>query len=107
MIAIKGNKAYTIAEAEASSWAARGYDVYGEEGVVERGKGSSVSRAEHDRALSRIAELEAELSAKDGKAKEPTRDELVAKAGELGVAVPSKATKADIEALIEAVEAAG
>ena len=38
MIAIKGNKAYTVAEAEAQAWAARGYDVYGDEGIVERGK---------------------------------------------------------------------
>ena len=107
MIAIKGNKAYTVTEAEAASWAARGYDVYGDEGIVKHGKGSSVSREAHEAALARIAELEAELAAKGGKAKEPTRDDLVARAAELGIEVPSKATKADIEALIEAVEAAG
>ena len=101
MIAIKGNKAYTVAEAEAKTWAARGYDVYGDEGIVERGKGSSVSREAYDKALARIAELEAELAG----GKEPTKADLVAEAEGLGIEVPGKATKAEILALIGAAKA--
>ena len=101
MIAIKGNKAYTVAEAEAQAWAARGYDVYGDEGIVERGKGSSVSREAYDKSLARIAELEAELAG----GKEPTKADLVAEAEALGIDVPGKATKADILALIGAAKA--
>lgn len=104
MIAIKGNKAYTVAEAEAKTWAARGYDVYGDEGIVERGKGSSVSREAYDKALARIAELEAELGA-EAPGKEPTKADLVAEAEGLGIEVPGKATKAEILALIGAAKA--
>lgn len=102
MIAIKANKAYTVAEAEAKSWAARGYDVYGEEGLALHGAGRTVPVEALEEAEARIAELEAKL---EGGSKEPTKAELAAKAAELGVEVPKSATKADIEALIAQAEA--
>ena len=97
MIAIKANKAYTVAEAEAKSWAARGYDVYGEEGLALHGAGRTVPAEALEEAQARIAELEAQMG---GKADGPTRAKLVEEAERLGLAVPSKATKAEIAALI-------
>lgn len=105
MLAVKGNKAYTVSGAEARSYADQGYDVYDDKGLVMRGAGATVPLAEHEKALARIAELEAQL---EGKPAEPTRAELVAKAEALGLAVPSKATKPEILALIaEATGAEG
>lgn len=39
-----------------------------------------------------------------GKAGEPTKAELLARAEALGIEVPPRATKADIEALVEGAE---
>lgn len=114
MIAVKGNKAYTIEGREAKAWAARGYDVYGDDGIVEHGSGKTVSREEHERALARIAELEEALrdlsvdaAVRDGEVyvlDEMKRDDLVELAKRLGAEVPSKATKDQIVALIRAAE---
>ena len=101
MLAIRGNKAYTVSGAEARSYAAQGYDVYDDKGLVMRGAGATVPLAEHEKALARIAELESELAG----GKEPTKADLVAEAEALGIEVPGKATKADILALIGAAKA--
>ena len=101
MLAVKGNKAYTVSGAEARSYAAQGYDVYDDKGLVMRGAGATVPLAEHEKALARIAELEAELAG----GKEPTKADLMAEAEALGIEVPGKATKADILALIGAAKA--
>ena len=99
MLAVKGNKAYTVSGAEARSYADQGYDVYDDKGLVMRGAGATVPLAEHEKALSRIADLEAQLEGGD-KPAEPTRAQLVEQAEALGLAVPSKATKPEILALI-------
>ena len=42
MTAEKGNKVYTITEAEKESYQSRGYDIYEDEKVIAYGKGKTV-----------------------------------------------------------------
>ena len=98
MKAYKGNRAYTLeTRAEAKAYAERGFDVYEGGKLVIRGAGRVVPAERLDAAEARIAELEAQL---EGKPAEPTRAQLVEQAEAMGLAVPSKATKPEILALI-------
>lgn len=61
MKAVKGNRAYTIAEAEKEARRAEGFDIYDDEGkLVEFAKGKTIPYEEH---MEEVEALTAELTA--------------------------------------------
>lgn len=61
MKATKGNKVYTISEAEKASFLKSGYDIYDDEGeLVEYGKGKSVSYEKYVELENKYKALEKE-----------------------------------------------
>lgn len=62
MLARKDNKEYNVNELSKSEYLAKGYDICDDKGkLIEPAKTSTVPYAEHEKALARIEELEAEL----------------------------------------------
>lgn len=66
MLAVKGNKQYTITEAEKRGYKARGFDIVDDGGkLLEAGAGKTVAWEKYQQALARTAELEKALAEKE------------------------------------------
>ena len=62
MKAIKDNKEYTVTNESKQHYIDTGFDIVDENGeIIEYGRGKMVSLEEHNQALERIKELEAQL----------------------------------------------
>lgn len=62
MKAIKDNKEYTVTDESKQHYIDTGFDIVDDNGdVIEYGRGKMVSLEEHNQALERIKELEAQL----------------------------------------------
>jgi hypothetical protein len=60
--AIKDNKEYTVTNESKQHYIDTGFDIVDENGeIIEYGRGKMVSLEEHNQALERIKELEAQL----------------------------------------------
>ena len=64
LTARKGNKVYTVTEAEVEAYSAQGFDIYDGAKLKAHAKGKTVPIAEYERALAQIAELEAKAEGK-------------------------------------------
>lgn len=68
MYAVKGNKQYTITEAEKKGYRARGFDIVDDGGeLLEAGAGKTVAYAKYQQAQERTAELEKALAEKENR----------------------------------------
>ena len=86
MKAVKQNKVYTVDKKSMDSYAAKGFDIYDEDGkIVKHGAGKTVPYGEYDAAIAKGKAMESELAAKDAEI-ESLKEQLAAKA--------AKATKA-------------
>lgn len=62
MIAVKGNKAYTVDEKSKTRYINDGFDIVGDEGeVLETGRGKTVSYEEHQKVVAELEELKASM----------------------------------------------
>lgn len=107
MYAVKGNRQYTITQADAGSYRAMGFDIVDEAGkVVAHGTGKTVPFAQYQAALDRIETLEKQLEAQ-GELGQMTVEELRKLAEEEGLQPDAGARKPELIAAILAAREAG
>lgn len=76
MIAVKGNRSYTITDADKAFYKKQGFDIIGDDGqILEHGDGKTVSYEQYAKV---IDELE-KLKAKKGKGKDADKEQEVGK----------------------------
>ena len=74
MLARKDKKEYNVNELSKSEYLAKGYDICDDKGkLIEPAKTSTVPYAEHEKALARIKELEAELGEVQNEEEKPEK----------------------------------
>nr|DAY01755.1 MAG TPA: hypothetical protein [Caudoviricetes sp.] len=77
MKAIKDNKEYTVTNESKQHYIDTGFDIVDENGeIVEYGRGKMVSLEEHNQALERIKELEAQLKSSAKQEDKPEKEEV-------------------------------
>jgi hypothetical protein len=75
--AIKDNKEYTVTNESKQHYIDTGFDIVDENGeIVEYGRGKMVSLEEHNQALERIKELEAQLKSSAKQEDKPEKEEV-------------------------------
>ncbi len=119
MRAVKGNRAYSITDADKAFYKKQGFDIIGDNGeILEHGEGKVVPYekyaevvAENESLKARLAELVQNEGGIPDKDQEPIpltklkKEELKSLANELGIDVPIKATIEELVTLIEAKQA--
>ena len=103
MIAVKGNRSYTITDADKAFYKKQGFDIIGDEGqILEHGDGKTVPYEKYEKVLKELEELKAGSKQEHKELEDMTKPELeeVAKAYE--VEYSSRATKDEIIKLIKA-----
>lgn len=77
MKAIKDNKEYTVSNESKQHYIDTGFDIVDENGdIIEYGRGKMVSLEEHNQALERIKELEAQLKSSAKQEDKPEKEEV-------------------------------
>ena len=77
MKAIKDNKEYTVTNESKQHYIDTGFDIVDENGdIIEYGRGKMVSLEEHNQALERIKELEAQLKSSAKQEDKPEKEEV-------------------------------
>lgn len=75
MKAIKDNKEYTVTNESKQHYIDTGFDIVDENGdIIEYGRGKMVSLEEHNQALERIKELEAQLKSSAKQEDKPEKE---------------------------------
>jgi hypothetical protein len=75
--AIKDNKEYTVTNESKQHYIDTGFDIVDENGeIIEYGRGKMVSLEEHNQALERIKELEAQLKSSAKQEDKPEKEEV-------------------------------
>lgn len=75
MKAIKDNKEYTVTNESKQHYIDTGFDIVDENGdIIEYGRGKMVSLEEHNQALERIKELEAQLKSSAKQEDKPDKE---------------------------------
>nr|DAS23483.1 MAG TPA: hypothetical protein [Caudoviricetes sp.] len=75
MKAIKDNKEYTVTNESKQHYIDTGFDIVDENGeIMEHGRGKMVSLEEHNQALERIKELEAQLKSSAKQEDKPDKE---------------------------------
>jgi hypothetical protein len=73
--AIKDNKEYTVTNESKQHYIDTGFDIVDENGdIIEYGRGKMVSLEEHNQALERIKELEAQLKSSAKQEDKPDKE---------------------------------
>ena len=77
MKAIKDNKEYTVTNESKQHYIDTGFDIVDENGeIIDYGRGKIVSLEEHNQALERIKELEAQLKSSAKQEDKPEKEEV-------------------------------
>mgnify|MGYP003083019277 FL=1 len=77
MKAIKDNKEYTVTNESKQHYIDTGFDIVDENGeIIDYGRGKMVSLEEHNQALERIKELEAQLKSSAKQEDKPEKEEV-------------------------------
>lgn len=77
MKAIKDNKEYTVTNESKQHYIDTGFDIVDENGeIIDYGRGKMVSLEEHNQALERIKELEAQLKSSVKQEDKPEKEEV-------------------------------
>ena len=100
MKALKGNREYTITEAEKNFYQKQGFDIIGDNGeVVQYGAGKTVPYEQYKKVLDELEALK--KGAKPKELEEMTKPELEDVAKAYGVEHNSKTTKDELVKLIK------
>ena len=90
MKAVKQNKVYIVDEKSMDGYAAKGFDIYCDDGkIVKHGAGKTVPYVDYEAAVTKGTVLEAELAAKDAEI-EFLKEQMAAKDAKAGKAAKSK-----------------
>lgn len=106
MEAIKGNKVYTIDEAEKGRYIAQGYDIVSNEGeVIQYGAGKTVPYEEYEKLRKENETLKKELAkSKEKPIEDMTVEELTAYAAEKGIDIGKSTSQEGIIKKIKEAE---
>lgn len=101
MTAVKGNRSYTITDADKAFYKKQGFDIIGDDGqILEHGDGKTVPYEQYEKVANELEALKANQKPKE--LEEMTKPELEAVAKEYGVEYDSKTNKAELIKLIKA-----
>lgn len=90
MYAVKGNRQYTITEAEKKTYAAKGFDIIEDGKIIEHGAGKTVPFAKYQAALDELAALQEAKPAKELKAAQEQIKALEAELAEVKSKLPKE-----------------
>lgn len=100
MRAVKGNRSYTITDADKVFYKKQGFDILGENGeILEHGDGKTVPYEKYAEVVAENEKLKADQKPKE--LEEMTKPELDVVAKEYGVEYDSKITKGELIKLIK------
>ena len=102
MIAVKGNRSYTITDADKAFYKKQGFDIIGDDGqIVEHGDGKTVSYAQYAAVVKQLEDLKVGTKKEPKELEEMTKPELEAVAREYNVEYDLKITKPELIKLIK------
>lgn len=102
MIAVKGNRSYTITDADKAFYKKQGFDIVGDDGkVLEHGDGKTVPYEKYEAVVRELEDLKVGSKKEPKELEEMTKPELEAVANEYNVEYDSKITKPELIKLIK------
>lgn len=102
MIAVKGNRSYTITDADKAFYKKQGFDIIGDDGqILEHGDGKTVPYEKYEKVVKELEELKAGAKKEPKELEDMTKPELEEVAKAYNVEYTSRTTKQELINLIK------